>query len=67
MFGNFFFNTHQAIAVLDSVFMFDHLYIGGGNAIRLQGPLGERVSVIDSNAGLLGGIRLWDQLASSHD
>ena len=59
--------VHQAIAVLDSVFMFDHLYIGGGNAARLQGPLGERVSVIDQNAGLLGGIRLWDQRASSHD
>ena len=59
--------VHKAIAVLDSVFIFDHLYVGGGNATRLQGPLGERVSVIDPNAGLLGGIRLWDQHASSHD
>ena len=32
--------VHKAIAVLDSVFMFDHLYVGGGNAARLQGPLG---------------------------
>ena len=59
--------VHKAIAVLDSVFMFDHLYVGGGNATRLQGTLEERVSVIDPNAGLLGGIRLWDQRASSHD
>ena len=59
--------VHKAIAVLDSVFMFDHLYVGGGNATRLQGTPGERVSVIDPNAGLLGGIRLWDQRASSHD
>ncbi|HVE18014.1 MAG TPA: ROK family protein, partial [Ilumatobacteraceae bacterium] len=59
--------VHKAIAVLDAVFMFDHLYVGGGNAIRLRGQLGERVSVIDSNAGLLGGIRLWEQHASSHD
>ena len=59
--------VHRAIAVLDAVFMFDHLYVGGGNAIRLRGELGERVSVIDSNAGLLGGIRLWEQHASSHD
>jgi polyphosphate glucokinase len=59
--------VHRAIAVLDAVFMFDHLYVGGGNAARVQGELGERVSVIDSNAGLLGGIRLWDQRASSHD
>jgi polyphosphate glucokinase len=59
--------VHRAIAVLDSVFMFDHLYIGGGNAARLQGSLADRVSVIDANAGLLGGIRLWDQQSSSHD
>ena len=59
--------VHRAIAVLDAVFMFDHLYIGGGNAIRLRGDLGERVSVIDPNAGLLGGIRLWDQHALSRD
>jgi polyphosphate glucokinase len=59
--------VHKAIAVLDAVFMFDHLYVGGGNAAHLRGELGDRVSIIDSNAGLLGGIRLWDQRASSHD
>jgi polyphosphate glucokinase len=59
--------VHRAIAVLDAVFMFDHLYVGGGNATHLRGELGERVSVIDANAGLLGGIRLWDQHSSSHD
>ena len=59
--------VHKAIAALDAVFMFDHLYIGGGNARHLQGTLGARVSVIDTNAGLLGGIRLWDQgKPSSH-
>ena len=42
--------VHQAIANLDAVFMFDHLYIGGGNARHLQGSLGARVSIIDSNA-----------------
>jgi polyphosphate glucokinase len=53
--------VHKAIAALDAVFVFDHLYIGGGNARHLRGELGPRVSIIDSNAGLLGGIRLWDQ------
>jgi polyphosphate glucokinase len=53
--------VHKAIAALDAVFIFDHLYIGGGNAAHLQGELGDRVTVIDANAGLLGGIRLWDQ------
>ena len=53
----------KAIDALDAVFEYDHLYIGGGNARKLKDPLGERVTIIDTNAGLLGGIRLWDQAA----
>jgi polyphosphate glucokinase len=58
--------VHKAIAMLDAVFIFDHLYIGGGNAKRIQGDLGPKVTIIDNDAGLLGGIRLWDQHASAH-
>ncbi|MGZ6962175.1 MAG: ROK family protein, partial [Ilumatobacteraceae bacterium] len=53
--------VHKAIAALDAVFIFDHLYIGGGNAAKVRGDLGPRVTIIDANAGLLGGIRLWQQ------
>jgi polyphosphate glucokinase len=53
--------VHKAITALDALFMFDHLYIGGGNATRLKGDLGPKVTTIDPNAGLLGGVRLWDQ------
>jgi polyphosphate glucokinase len=53
--------VHKAIAALDAVFIFDHLYIGGGNAGRVRGELGPKVTIIDPNAGLLGGIRLWQQ------
>ena len=54
--------VRRAVAALDAVFEFDHLYLGGGNARKLTpGSLGDRVTVIDANAGLLGGIRLWDQ------
>lgn len=53
--------VHKAIAALDTMFVFDHLYIGGGNAKHLRGDLPEKVSLIDSNSGLLGGIRLWQQ------
>jgi polyphosphate glucokinase len=53
--------VRKAIAALDALFMFDHLYIGGGNSTRLKGDLGPKVTTIDPNAGLLGGIRLWDQ------
>jgi polyphosphate glucokinase len=53
--------VHKAIAVLDTLLMFDHLYIGGGNAARIAGDLPPNVTTIDPNAGLLGGIRLWEQ------
>src|ERR1043165_4709915 len=53
--------VRKAIETLDVLLVFDHLFIGGGNARHVKGALGDRVSVIDANAGLLGGIRLWDQ------
>jgi len=51
----------KAIEALDAVFIFDHLYIGGGNAKLLDQELGPRVKIVDNVAGILGGIRLWDQ------
>ena len=46
---------------LDALTFFDHLYIGGGNARHLTtDKLGPKVSVIDPNAGILGGLKLWD-------
>ncbi len=55
--------VHKAIESLDTLLLFDHLYIGGGNARHLKGALDERATLIDANAGLLGGIRLWDQVS----
>lgn len=39
---------------------YDRLYVGGGNAKLLRGPMPSRVTVIDSAAGILGGYRLWE-------
>ena len=39
---------------------YDRLYVGGGNAKRLRGEMPSRVTRIDSEAGLLGGYRLWE-------
>lgn len=57
--------VRKAIMQLDALLFFDHLYIGGGNAKRvkrdhLEGML-DRVTVIENMAGILGGIKLWDQ------
>jgi polyphosphate glucokinase len=49
------------ISTLHTLLYWDHLYLGGGNAVRVKGKLPEGVSLIDNEAGILGGIRLWDQ------
>ena len=45
---------------LRSITNYDRLYVGGGNAERLRGAMPSRVTRIDSEAGLLGGYRLWE-------
>lgn len=52
----------ETIDVIRALTFFDHLYLGGGNAIRLTLRLPADVSLVDNSAGLLGGIRLWDRL-----
>lgn len=53
--------VRKAIANLRTLTHFDHLYIGGGNARKLDGELPVDVSVIDNAAGLAGGAHLWRQ------
>jgi polyphosphate glucokinase len=56
--------VRKAIAQLDQLLFFDHLYIGGGNARRVRrdelGDVLEKTTVVDNSAGILGGIRLWE-------
>lgn len=51
------------IEIVRTLFLFDHLYIGGGNSAHVKGELPADVSIVDNDAGILGGIRLWDQPA----
>jgi len=55
--------VRRAVAQLDALVFFDHLYVGGGNAKRLTEDLGDRVTIVDNTAGLLGGIALWERTA----
>ncbi|MHB1822166.1 MAG: ROK family protein [Acidimicrobiales bacterium] len=50
----------KTMDVLRALLFFDHCYVGGGNARRVHGDLGEDVSIVDNSAGILGGIRLWE-------
>lgn len=56
--------VREAIVTLKALFFYDHLFIGGGNARRVDrddlGDLLEQVTVVDNTAGILGGIKLWD-------
>jgi polyphosphate glucokinase len=49
-----------AIDVLYALVHYDRLYIGGGNATRLAGHVPDGVVLVDNDAGMLGGIKLWE-------
>jgi polyphosphate glucokinase len=45
--------------VLEPVFNYDVLHIGGGNSAALKPPLPDRVRLFSAVAGMTGGLRLW--------
>jgi polyphosphate glucokinase len=52
--------VHRLFDQLRGITNYDRLYVGGGNAERLEGEMPPRVKRIDSAAGILGGHRLWE-------
>jgi polyphosphate glucokinase len=57
--------VEEALANMHTLTNFDRLYIGGGNARHLDAQaLPKNVTLVDNSAGILGGIRLWDDLQS---
>lgn len=51
----------RVIRVLDTVINYDVLYIGGGNARLIKFALPDNVKIVPNEAGITGGIRLWDE------
>jgi len=49
----------DAIEILDEIFNYRVLYLGGGNAKKIKGDLPSNVRTTANIAGLLGGIALW--------
>ena len=49
----------KAIPQIESLFNYDHLFIGGGNATKLDITLPDGVTRIPNEDGLLGGVALW--------
>jgi polyphosphate glucokinase len=50
-----------AIETLDALFFYDQVYVGGGNSKRVTADLGPKATIVDNEAGILGGIKLWER------
>jgi polyphosphate glucokinase len=48
-----------ALDALDRLMIYDRVYVGGGNARHLPTNLGPKVTLIDPDAGITGGVALW--------
>jgi len=55
----------EAITQLDALFNPRVIYIGGGNAKKINCPLPEHVEITHNIAGILGGIKLWADKSNS--
>ncbi|MGB6743001.1 MAG: ROK family protein [Terracidiphilus sp.] len=49
----------EAIAQTEKLFNWDHLYLGGGNAKKIDFLPPKNVEIVSNEAGLLGGVALW--------
>jgi len=51
--------VRRAIRTLRALTSFDHLYIGGGNARKIDFELDPDITVVSNDAGIKGGVALW--------
>jgi polyphosphate glucokinase len=51
----------KVIAVLKTVYNYDHLYISGGNARKLDFELDETITLANNLEGIRGGAKLWQR------
>ena len=51
----------KTIEIVYSLLHYDVLYLGGGNAANIVVPLPDNVRIASNDAGITGGIRLWDE------
>jgi polyphosphate glucokinase len=56
--------VERALAQLRAVVIFDRLYIGGGDASKLDIKLPDDIKIVSNQAGLTGGARLWNEANS---
>ncbi|HEX6476193.1 MAG TPA: ROK family protein [Acidimicrobiales bacterium] len=49
-----------AAETLETLMLYDRLYVGGGNAKHLKVDLGEKATLVGNTGAILGGLRLWE-------
>jgi polyphosphate glucokinase len=54
-----------ALETLYELVHYDHCFIGGGNARHLRDQITGPVSIVDNVAGILGGVKLWEDVPPS--
>jgi polyphosphate glucokinase len=52
--------VQEVLKVLKTVFNYDHLYIGGGNASKINFKLDQNIEIATNKDGIKGGARLWE-------
>jgi polyphosphate glucokinase len=52
---------HKLIGVLETVFAYDHLYLGGGNSRCVDIKLPKNVTTVSNDAGMEGGAFAWSK------
>ncbi len=53
--------VRHMIAIVHTLLNYDTLYIGGGNAKKITGKLPSNVRISSNDAGITGGVHLWDK------
>lgn len=57
--------VEHALELLNTLLNPDKVYIGGGNARNITFKLDKTTKLVSNEAGILGGIALWDQVEKS--
>jgi len=50
----------KIIGILKTVFNYDTLYIGGGNAAKINFKLDKNIKIVNNEDGIHGGAKLWE-------
>jgi polyphosphate glucokinase len=53
--------VERTLGFLETLINYDRLYLGGGNSREIRFKMNKNTKVVSNEAGILGGIALWDE------